>query len=237
MRWYAEGSCNPRIPGMASLADLKIDVPESGYDKLASPVGTLVMITTVDKQGRVNAASFATCFRNNHVPCCYEFSVDAYKDTAANVLATGEFVVNIPPFDREVLEKVCIVGLPFAPGVNELEKAGLTAVPSKVVKPPRIGECRSHFECKVEWTKQWLETRVTVVGRVVAASVNRDCLDQDGFVIHDKLKPAHYCGHAYMRNGASRFVAAYEVMEVQQTYKGPEAKMVTGVGEPPPKRS
>jgi flavin reductase (DIM6/NTAB) family NADH-FMN oxidoreductase RutF len=220
----------------SAIESIKVDVPESGYDKLASPVGTLVMITTVDSEGRVNAASFATCLRNNHIPTCYEFSVDMYKDTAKNVLETGEFVVNIPPFDRHVLEKVCIVGLPFASGVNELEKAGLTAIPSKVVKPPRIGECGSHFECRVEWTKQWLETRLTVVGRVVAASVNRDCIDAQGYVIHDKLRPAHYCGHAYMRNGGSRFVAAYEVMEVAMTYQGPESKLVGAVGAPPPRR-
>jgi flavin reductase (DIM6/NTAB) family NADH-FMN oxidoreductase RutF len=220
---------------MSGVVD-KIDIPESGFDRLASPVGALVMITTADGQGRVNAASFATCFRNNHVPCCYEFSVDAYKDTAANVLATGEFVVNIPPFERDILEKVCVVGLPFAPGVNELEKAGLTAIPSRAVKPPRIAECRSHFECRVEWTRQWLESRVTVVGRVVAASVDRDCVDAEGYVIHDKLKPAHYCGHAYMRDGRSRFVAAYEVMEVDMVYKGPEAGRVTRVGEAPPER-
>ena len=46
--------------------ELKIDVPEAHYDRLASPVATLVMITTVDNQGRINAASFATCLRNNH---------------------------------------------------------------------------------------------------------------------------------------------------------------------------
>ena len=89
----------------------------------------------------------------------------------------------------------------------------------------------------MEWTKQWLETRLTVVGRVVAASVNRDCIDAEGYVIHDKLRPAHYCGHAYMKTGASKFVAAYEVMEVPMVYQGPEAGMVTAVGEPPPKRS
>jgi flavin reductase (DIM6/NTAB) family NADH-FMN oxidoreductase RutF len=221
---------------MATSADLKVDVPEKHYDRLASPVGTLVMITTVDKQGRVNAASFATCLRNNHIPCCYEFSVDMYKDTASNVLATGEFVVNIPPFDRDILEKVMVCGLPFAPGVNELEKAGLTALPSKAVKPPRIAECRSHFECKVEWTHQWLQTRLTVVGRVVAASVNRDCIDAEGYVIHDKLQPAHYCGHAYLRERKMRFTANYEVMEVEQPYRGPEAGLMTAVGEAPPKR-
>ncbi len=222
---------------MQHWSELKQDVPESHYDRLASPVAALAMITTVDAQGRVNAASFATCLRNNHIPCCYEFTVDMHKDTAANVLATGEFVVNIPPFEREVLEKVCVVGLPFSPGVNEIEKAGLTAIPARAVKPPRIAECRSHFECTVEWTKQWLETRLTVVGRVVAASVNRDCIDAQGYVLHERLKPAHYCGHAYQgKDGSSKFVASYQVMEVPMVYRGPEKERMRPVGAAPPKR-
>ena len=36
---------------------------------------------------------------------------------------------------------------------NELAKAGLTADPRARAAPPRIAECRSHFECKVEWTR------------------------------------------------------------------------------------
>jgi len=210
----------------------KIDVPEAYYDRLASPVGALVLITTVGADGRVNAAPIATCVRNNHIPTCYEFSVDTYKDTAENVLATNEFVVNVVPFDRSVLEKVRIASLTFARGVNELDKAGLTALPSKIVKPPRIAECRSHFECRVEWSKIWLNTRLTVVGRVVAASVDEDCVDADGYVIHERLKPAHYCGHAY----SNKFVAAYEVMEVDMTYDGPEVVAYPNVGDPPPER-
>jgi len=199
--------------------EIKIDVPEKNYDRLASPVATLVMITTVDTAGRVNGASFATCLRNNHIPTCYEFSVDMYKDTAANVLATGEFVVNIPPFERNVLEKVCILGLPFAPGVNELEKAGLTAIPSRVVKPPRIAECGSHFECKVEWTKEFANGRLMVCGPVVAASVDEDSVDKDGYVLWDRVMSAHYTGAPYS-NG---FVAAFQTMWVDRPYDGPEA--------------
>jgi len=94
------------------------------------------MITTVDKGGRLNAASFATCVRQNHEPTCISFTVEIDKDTYHNVLATEEFVVNIPSFDREILEKVRVVGLPFPRGVNELEKAGLTAIPARALRPP-----------------------------------------------------------------------------------------------------
>jgi hypothetical protein len=64
------------------------------------------------------------------------FTVGAPKDTCNNVLATGEFVVNVPPFEREILEKVRVCGLEFPTGVNELEKAGLSGMASKLAQTP-----------------------------------------------------------------------------------------------------
>jgi flavin reductase (DIM6/NTAB) family NADH-FMN oxidoreductase RutF len=186
------GAANAQV-----FIDCKIDVPDSGYDRLASPVSALALITTIDRKGRINAAPVATCLRNNHHPTCFEFTMDTRKHTVRNIQDTREFVVNIVPFERTTLEKVQVTALPFPLGVNELQAAELTAIPSRVVQPPRVGECRSHFECVVEWTKEWFETRITIVGRVVAASVNRDCLDQRGFVIHERLMPAQYAGLAY----------------------------------------
>ena len=194
----------------------KIDVPAEHWDRLFAFSSCFVMITTVDKEGRINAASFGTCVRVCHDPVYIAFTVGSTKDTYHNVLATEEFVVNVPSFEREILEKVRVVGLEFPPRVNELEKAGLKAISSKVVKPPRIAECRSHFECKVEWTKQWLH-RLMVVGKVVAASVDEGYVDENGYIVWDKLKPAHYCGHEYK----TKFVAAYQTMEVDMVYKEP----------------
>jgi flavin reductase (DIM6/NTAB) family NADH-FMN oxidoreductase RutF len=187
----------------------KIDVPIEHWDRLYAPSSCLVMITTVDKEDRINAASYGTCVRVCHDPVYIAFTTGATKDTYNNVLATGEFVVNVPSFEREILEKVRVVGLEFPPGVNELEKAGLTSLPSTVVKPPRIAECRSHFECKVEWTKQWLH-RLMVVGKVVAASVDEGYVDAQGYLVWEKLKPAHYCGHEYK----TKFVGAYQPMHI-----------------------
>jgi flavin reductase (DIM6/NTAB) family NADH-FMN oxidoreductase RutF len=198
----------------------RVDVPEEHFDRLASPVAAFAVITTVDECGRVNAAPVATCLRNNHFPTCFEFTMDARKHTAENVRSTAEFVVNIVPFDREVLEKVQVTALGFPKGVNELEVARLTAIPSKVVKPPRIGECLSHFECRVEWTKQWLGSRLTIVGRVVAASVDRDCVDDQGFVIHERLRTAQHCGQIY----GAKFIGGQEVMDIAMIYDGPDPK-------------
>jgi flavin reductase (DIM6/NTAB) family NADH-FMN oxidoreductase RutF len=121
------------------------------------------------------------------------------------------------PFEQAVLNKIVVCGLPFKPGINELEKAKLGQIPARVLRPPRVAECFSHFECKVEWTKEWSQ-RLMVVGKVVAASVDADCVDAEGYVLWDKVKSAHYCGAPY----GGQFVAAYEKITAAIPYEGPE---------------
>ena len=110
------------------MARQKIDQPPENWDRLFANVGQLAMITTVDSAGRVNAATFATCVRCMHIPVQIAFTADDTRHTTKNILETGEFVVNLAAFERDILEKACILGLTFASGVNELDKAGLTAV-------------------------------------------------------------------------------------------------------------
>ncbi|HEX6511505.1 MAG TPA: flavin reductase family protein [Chloroflexota bacterium] len=188
---------------------IKIDVPPERWDRLFAPSSCLATITTVDAEGHVNAASYGTCTRVCHDPVYIAFTTGEGKDTYHNVLATGEFVVNVPAWERRHLEQVRICGLEYGPGVNELEQAGLTAMPSKAVRPPLIADFGRHFECQVEWTHPWLY-RLMVVGKVVAVSCTEGLTDEQGYVRWEDAKSAHYCGAPY----TDRFVAAYEVMQV-----------------------
>ena len=95
-------------------APAKLNQPPKYWDRLFAPSSCLAMITTVDREGRPNAASYGTCTRVHHEPVFIAFTANVGADNANNVLATGEFVVNLPRFERESLEKVRIVGLPFA---------------------------------------------------------------------------------------------------------------------------
>lgn len=196
----------------------KIEVPAEHWDRVFAPSSLVSTITTVDAAGNINAASFGTCTRVSHDPVTLAFAVGAGKDTYDNVLATGEFVVNVPAFDRSQLESVCVAGLDFAPGVSELEHARLTALPARVVAPPRIAEFGRHFECRVEWTRAWRD-RLLVVGLVVAVSCTPGVIDDRGELLWEAARPAHYCGWPYGRS----FVAAYETMTVDLPYDGPEA--------------
>ena len=90
------------------------------------------MVTTVDGEGQdqrcvVRHLRVRVCPRSS----VYRFYRGRRRTPAITFPATGEFVVNVPPFEREILEKVRVVGLEFPPRVNELEKAGLTALAAK----------------------------------------------------------------------------------------------------------
>jgi flavin reductase (DIM6/NTAB) family NADH-FMN oxidoreductase RutF len=203
----------------------KIDAAPETWDRLFANVGQLAVITTVDGEGHVNAATFATCVRVVHDPVQIAFTTSLNKDTYANVKETGQFTVNLPSFDRDILEKACILGLPFARGVNELEKAGVTAIPATKAAPPRIAECHRHFECELVWTKEWTG-RVMIVGNCLAASVDADCVDERGYILFDRVKPVQYCGAPYQKYQGPPyhhwFVAAHETMNVETPYEGPE---------------
>lgn len=194
-----------------------VQQPEKYWDRLFAPGGHAAIITTVDEDGRVNAAAYATAVRITHKPVQIAFTTSQKGDTAYNLLKSPQFVVNLPQFEERILEQVRVVGLPFARGVNELEKAGLTELPSTCVRPPRIQECNRHFECEVVWTKEW-HNRVMVVGQVLAASVEASCVNEKGYLVWDRISPVAFAGAPYQ----NMFVAANQTMRVGMPYDGPE---------------
>lgn len=199
------------------MAVEKIDLKPKFWDRIFAPSSCLAIITTIDDAGNVNAAAYGTCTRVKHYPVYLAFTAEASNDTVNNLGSVPEFVVNLPRFEENDLARVLTVGLPFDRGVNELTKANLTELKSKLVRPPRVADCPRHFECEVAWTKEW-DDRVMIVGKVVAASVDGDCVDDENYVVWDRVRSAHFCGAPY----SNMFVAAYETMTVDPSYDGPE---------------
>ncbi len=150
--------------------NLETDYADRAYTILASLVTPrpIALVTTISADGKVNAApfsffnlmganppicAFAPSDRENGVP----------KDTALNVRATHEFVVNL--VDEKIAEAMnqCAASLPF--GENELVRAGLTALPSSIVKPPRIAEAPASLEC-TEWGTLQIGGNRMVIGLI-----------------------------------------------------------------------
>ena len=103
------------------------------------------------------------------------------KDSRANIRETGQFVVNL--VSEENAEKMNITSIDFDSSVDEIAEAGLTALPSVLVKPPRIAESPVAMECELMQIVDLGETGL-VLGRVVAMHVRDDLvLDPSKFYI------------------------------------------------------
>jgi flavin reductase (DIM6/NTAB) family NADH-FMN oxidoreductase RutF len=161
-----------------------------------SPV---TLITTVGKDGSINAAPYGWITVVDYDPPQLLCSVNMKHDTYRNVLETEEFVVNIP--NANMIREIWITQKPFPYGINELEEADLTPLPSEKVKPPRIKECKAHIECKVIWTKI-IGSACLVLGNIEAISIDKEMeeLDEKARVIALN-RPIFF---SYQREGSER---------------------------------
>ncbi|MFM8476536.1 MAG: flavin reductase family protein [Planctomycetaceae bacterium] len=69
------------------------------------------------------------------------------KDTLANLLAQGEFVVNLVPF--QLVEQMNQSAAEFEPDHSEFLHAGLETAPSTIVQPPRVRLSPASLECRL----------------------------------------------------------------------------------------
>ena len=86
------------------------------------------------------------------------------KDTAKNILASGEFVVNL--VTEELFDAMNISAADFPAGVSELAAANLHTSPSVKIKPPRVAESQASLECKLH-SSQLLGKNTLIIGEVV----------------------------------------------------------------------
>lgn len=167
---------------MVKKISLSLQAPESLSDEqarnwyrernfIARPI---VLITTVNREGTPNAA-VKTNFMTVGSMRSYAFCCNPEHHTYQNIMETGEFVINVPTEDiiGKVLKAAIITERLFPAEVNEIERAGLTPIPSEKVRPPRVKECVAHYECLLDWYKESL-----IVGKVVAVSVDKSLIDK-----------------------------------------------------------
>jgi flavin reductase (DIM6/NTAB) family NADH-FMN oxidoreductase RutF len=163
--------------------DLENEYADRAYTLLASVVTPrpIALVTSISDDGRVNAAPFS--FFNllgAQPPICAFAPGDRLngmpKDTALNIRATHEFVVNLVDETMAEAMNQCAASLPF--GENELVRAGLTAAPSSIVKPPRIAEAPASFEC-LEWGTLQIGDNRVIIGLIKRLHVRDELFDAE----------------------------------------------------------
>lgn len=112
----------------------------------------IAWITTVDAEGRVNAAPFSSYNYVATTPPMIAVNIASrageIKDTARNIRASGEFVVNVAT--EETMELMHRCGENYAPDVSEAEALDIALLPSRHVRPPRIAATPVQMECRLD---------------------------------------------------------------------------------------
>ncbi len=172
--------------------DLQTLSPRDGYKLLTGVVvpRPIALVTSMDDAGRVNAAPFSFFSMIGADPPLVVLGIgnreaDTPKDSARNILARGEFVVNMVDEALTEAMNICAVDLPV--GVSEVEAARLELVPSQKVAVPRLAQSPASLECRRHSVLEIGRNRV-IIGEVVALFVRDDLVDAAKFHIEwDKL--------------------------------------------------
>jgi flavin reductase (DIM6/NTAB) family NADH-FMN oxidoreductase RutF len=171
-------------------------LPRCPFKAIVSPrpVG---WVTTMSAKGEINLAPYSFFNAVSDDPPIVMFSSDGYKDSLTFVAETKEFVCNLATFDlREAMNRT---SAPLPRGQSELDFAGLTPAPCRLVKPPRVAESPVALECK------WLRTVPLaplagpalyhlVIGEVVGTHID-DRFIVDGVVDTAAMRPIARAGY------------------------------------------
>ena len=164
------------------------------------PIG---WVSSQDRAGVVNLAPYSFFNAVASEPPTVMFasngahSEGSHKDSVKNVQETGEFVCNLATWEnREAMNATSAM---VARSVDEFELSGLTPVPSKLVKPPRVKESPVHLECRYLQTVELpsddpAHPTLVVFGHVVGIHID-DAIISDGLIDMNVFKPIARLGY------------------------------------------
>ena len=159
------------------------------------PIG---WITSMSASGAINLAPYSYFNGVHSKPPMVMFGSEGRKDSLAFVEETNEFVCNLATWDLR--DQMNGTSAPFARGVNEMDKTGLEAAPSHLVKPPRVKASPCALECK------WLQTvslddlegrpidRHVVFGQVIGVYIDERFI-KDGKLDTAAMRPIARAGY------------------------------------------
>jgi flavin reductase (DIM6/NTAB) family NADH-FMN oxidoreductase RutF len=124
-------------------------LPHDPFKALVTP-RPIGWISAISEKGEVNLSPYSFFNAVSERPPMVAFSSSGKKDALTFIEETGEFVCNLATYDLR--EQMNLTSAVLPRGENEMEHAGLTPAPSRLVKPPRVADALAALECK------WLQT-------------------------------------------------------------------------------
>ncbi|MCX6357459.1 MAG: flavin reductase family protein [Candidatus Aureabacteria bacterium] len=164
--------------------------------------GPVVLVST-RYRGRPNVCTAAWVMPLDVDRVAIVISSENY--TARCIVATREFVVNIP--NRMLAKTVLRCGSVSGSKVDKFNAFGLTPEPARRVKAPLVGECIGHLECRVISGEGRLARKYDLfLARVVAASAERGLFTDRWNVRLPRARTLHHLGGNIFAVPAGRIV-------------------------------
>jgi flavin reductase (DIM6/NTAB) family NADH-FMN oxidoreductase RutF len=164
------------------------------YMQYAIAPRPICFATTIDLQGNINLSpySFFNMFSTNPPVCVFSparrVRDNTTKHTLQNILEVKECVINMVNY--EMVHQTSLASTEYAKGINEFEKAGLTMLPSQLVRPPRVAEAPVQMECIVTQVIPLGEQAGAgnlVLAEVKLIHIQEDILDSEGKIDQAKI--------------------------------------------------
>ncbi len=198
----------------------------------------IAFVTTHDENGVHNAApfSFFNVFSEDPAVVVLGFSSrddGRKKDTLTNVQKTGAFVVNM--VDERVVDAmhICSADLPY--GESEIDYAGVTLAPSRLVDVKRIAEAPVNLECKLRTVIDLSERRALVLGEVFCVHVLDEIIDpKTRRVIPERYSPlARLYGehYAWLGQRYTKAIPAYDDVKARRVPSTPRPPQRAAAGD------
>src|SRR5262245_56560945 len=176
--------------------DLHYYEPAKGHGLRPDPFNAIIAprpigwISSRDVHGNVNLAPYSFFNAFCYKPPIIGFSSTNWKDSAANIQETKEFVWNLAT--KDLAQQMNATAAHVARDVSEFNIAGLTAVPCKLVNVPRVARSPVAFDCKLT---QILQLQ-GVNGEKAQAWVIFAAMIKDGVYQTAWAKPIVRAGHS-----------------------------------------
>jgi flavin reductase (DIM6/NTAB) family NADH-FMN oxidoreductase RutF len=186
------------------MSDFHFYEPRLGHGLAHDPFKAIVAprpigwISTVDADSCVNLAPYSFFNAFSDAPPIVGFASTGRKDSQRNIEATGEFVANLATMRHA--EAMNLTSAPLPAGMNEMEHAGLTPAPCRIVRPPRVADAPAALECKLLLviSLKDLEGRPTastlILGQVVGVHIDTGFL-RDGLFDMTAAGTIARCGY------------------------------------------
>jgi len=140
----------------------------------------IAWVSTWSENGLANCAPFSFFNVISEEPplCILSFNARSdggMKHTLKNIRRTGEFVVNLA--DEGTANAMHASAAELPESESEFARAGLTPVPARLVKHPRIAEAAASFECRLERRIEFGPEREMVVGEILLVHARDGIID------------------------------------------------------------